>query len=53
MSDYEEYTAWADMEREAEEIITESMRRPLTPDEAACLAFHARVRCIKPRDLHA
>ena len=53
MSDFEEYTTWADMEHEVEEIITESMTRPLTPDEAACIAFHARVRCIKPRDHHA
>lgn len=56
MSDFEdarEYTTWADMEHEVEDIITESMKRPLTPDEAACIAFHARVRCIKPGNHHA
>jgi hypothetical protein len=42
-----------EMEQELEEIITEAMKRPLTADEAHCVAFHCGVRFTKPWSHHA
>lgn len=42
-----------DLEHELEGIIGEALKRPLTPDEAHCVAFHCGVRFIKPWSPHA